>query len=284
MTKYPQRAKILIEALPYIKKFFGKFLVIKYGGKAMVNEELKLAVLEDIILLKLVGMNPVLVHGGGERVTQEIEKKGKKAIFFQGLRVTDKESLKIVVRVLEGINKEIVSSIKRLGGKAVGLNGRKESLIKSKKLTSPSNLGFVGEVSKVKTRIIKSKALKGFIPVISSLGIGSDGQTYNINADLVAASLSSKLKADKLIILTDVKGVYKDFPKKELFLSTLSLIQAKKIIAEGKVNKGMIPKLKACIQALESGVSRCHILEGRVPHILLVELFTDKGMGTMITN
>ena len=285
------KAQILIESLPYIRNFYGKVFVIKYGGSAQIKEDLKNAFAQDIVLLNYIGIRPVIVHGGGPKINSVMEKMGKKPRFIQGQRVTDKETMDIVEMVLGGlVNKEIVSLINSHGGKAVGMSGKDGELIRAKKKlvkrTSPEtgadtliDLGLVGEVTSVNTHVLSSLEKEGFIPVISPIGVGSKGETLNINADYVAASIASTLKAEKFILLTDVPGI---MDKKNQIVSTLTKKQIKKFINDGTISGGMLPKVQACLKAVEGGVSKTHIIDGRVPHCLLLEIFTKKGIGTEI--
>jgi len=284
------KANILIEALPYIRNFSGKTFVIKYGGAAQVEEHLKNAFAQDIALLSFIGIHLVIVHGGGPKISSTMEKMGKKPKFIQGQRVTDKETMDIVEMVLGGlVNKEIVSLINKHGGKAIGLSGKDGELIKAKKKTIKKSaeagveeiidLGLVGEVTDINSQVLVSLEKEGFIPVISPIGISRHGETLNINADYVASAIASKLKAEKLILLTDVPGI-KD--KKGNAISTLSQKQIKKLVAGGTISGGMLPKTQACIKALEAGVSKTHIIDGRISHCLLLEIFTKEGIGTEI--
>ncbi len=284
------KAEILIESLPYIKNFYGKTFVIKYGGAAQVKEELKESFAKDIVLLNFIGIRTTIVHGGGPKISAMMEKMGKKPTFIQGQRVTDEETMNIVEMVLGGlVNKEIVSLINNHGGKAVGLSGKDGGLIKAKRkiIKKASNegeeeiidLGLVGEVTGVDPQIIISLSKEGFIPVISPVGSSSKGETLNINADYVAASIAASLKAEKLIILTDVPGI---MDKNEKIISTVKKSQVKKLIDEGIVSGGMLPKVQSCVKAIEGGVSKAHIIDGRVPHCLLLEIFTKEGIGTEI--
>jgi len=284
------KAEILIEALPYIRKFYGKSFVIKYGGAAQVKEELKESFAKDIALLNFIGIKTTVVHGGGPKISATMEKMGKKPKFVQGQRVTDQETMDIVEMVLGGlVNKEIVSLINNHGGKAVGLSGKDGGLIKAKKkLIKKSSvkgvdeiidIGLVGEVTQVDPHIIISLEKEGFIPVISPVGVGPKGETLNINADYVAASVASALKAEKLILLTDVPGI---IDKKDRIISTLKKQQIKKLIDDGTISGGMLPKVQACIKAIEGGVSKTHIIDGRVAHCMLLEIFTKEGIGTEI--
>jgi len=284
------KAEILIEALPYIRNFCGKTFVIKYGGAAQVKEELKDSFAKDIAMLNFIGIKTTIVHGGGSRISATMEKMGKKPKFIQGQRVTDEETMDIVEMVLGGlVNKEIVSLINNHGGKAVGLSGKDGGLIKAKKklikkssergIDEVIDIGLVGEVTHIDPHIIISLEKDGFIPVISPVGVGSKGETLNINADYVAASVASALRAEKLIILTDVPGI---IDKNNKIISTLKKQQIKKLIGDGTIAGGMLPKVQASLKALEGGVTKTHIVDGRVPHCLLLEIFTKEGIGTEI--
>jgi acetylglutamate kinase len=281
MQKLIEKADILIEALPYIKKFSGKTIVIKYGGSAMTDEGLKEKFALDVILMKYVGINPVIVHGGGPQIGKTMERLGKEPVFVHGHRVTDKETMDIVEMVLGGkINKEIVSFINKHGGRAVGLTGKDAGMIKAKKkLLKGADLGLVGEVKSVDPHIILSVMGQGFIPVIAPMGIGADSQTYNINADSAAGAIAGALKAEKLLLLTDVKGIQ---DKKGKLLSTLSKKEVESLIKKRVIVGGMLPKVASCFTALKGGVKKTHIIDGRVPHALLLEIFTDEGVGTEI--
>jgi len=285
------KANVLIEALPYIRNFSGKTFVIKYGGAAQIEEHLKDAFAQDIALLSFIGIRPVIVHGGGPKISSTMEKMGKKPTFVQGQRVTDKETMDIVEMVLGGlVNKEIVSLINKHGGKAIGLSGKDGELIKAKKKiikkATPEtgveeiiDLGLVGEVTDINSQVLESLEKEGFIPVISPIGIGQHGETFNINADYVASAIAAKLKAEKLILLTDVPGI-KD--KKGNIISTLSQKQIKKLTADGTIAGGMLPKAQACMKAIGGGVFKTHIIDGRISHCLLLEIFTKEGIGTEI--
>lgn len=288
-----ERTRTLITALPYIRKFYGKIIVIKYGGHAMLNDELKRAILSDIVLMKFVGINPVIVHGGGPEITEISKKLGLKPEFVRGLRITDKATIEIVSMVLAGkINKEIVSLINQIGGKTCGISGADGSLFytvkKRAKIFNPNGLieelelGYVGEIKRVNPEIVFLLIKEGYIPVIAPLGVGDDGEIYNINADTASGELAVSLKAEKLILLTDVEGVLKNREDKNSLISILKVDESKKLIEEGIVEGGMIPKIECCINALKGGVASAHILDGRVPHSLLLEIFTDEGIGTMI--
>lgn len=284
------KAEILIEALPYIRNFYGKTFVIKYGGSAQVKDELKESFAKDIVMLNFIGVRTAIVHGGGPKISAIMEKMGKKPEFVQGQRVTDKETMDIVEMVLGGlVNKEIVSLINSHGGKAAGLSGKDGGLIKAKKklirksvetgVDEIIDIGLVGEVTQVDPHILITLEKDGFIPVISPIGVGPKGETLNINADYVAASIASALHAEKLILLTDVPGIMN---KKDKIISTLTKQKIKKFIENGTITGGMLPKVQACLKALEGGVSKTHIIDGRVPHCLLLEIFTKEGIGTEI--
>ena len=286
------KAKILIEALPYIRTFADKTFVIKYGGQAMVSDELKKSVMMDIILLKYIGINPIVVHGGGAEVTQMLKRLGKETVFANGLRVTDAETMEVVEMVLTGkINKEIVSLINRNGGKAVGLSGKDSNLLVARRRPPERvsgsdelvDLGYVGEIVQVNPDVIHSLSREGYIPVISSIATGQDGESLNINADHVAGELAAALGAEKLILLTDVEGIFASADDPSTLISSLPKDQALTMIEAGKINKGMIPKVEACLIALEHNVKRTHIIDCRLPHSLLLEIFTDHGIGTMVT-
>lgn len=288
-----EKANVLIEALPYIRTFFGKTFVIKYGGNAMLSPELKKAVILDVILLKYVGLNPILVHGGGPEIDEMMRRLGKQPVFAGGLRVTDEETMEIVQMVLVGkVNQEIVSLINRFGGKAVGVSGKDGNLIIARKRSAERvesegrtewiDLGYVGDVETVNPALLETLSREGYIPVVSSIGVGLDGESYNVNADVVAGELAAALKADKLIMLTDVEGIYENPKDPETLISALPVATARELIARGAIGEGMIPKVESCIKALEAGVSRTHIIDGRITHSLLMEIFTDEGVGTMV--
>lgn len=290
-----EKANVLIEALPYIRTFFGKTFVIKYGGNAMISPELKKAVMLDVILLKYVGLNPVLVHGGGPEIDTMMKRLGKTPAFAGGLRVTDAETMDIVQMVLVGkVNQEIVSLINQYGGKAVGVSGKDGNLIVAKKRPHETvhmdgnaqvvDLGHVGDVESINPQIIQTLSKEGYIPVISSIGVGLGGESYNINADVVAGEVAAALKADKLIMLTDVEGIFENPQDPSSLISTLSMEVARALIQRGAISKGMIPKVEACMKAVESGVTRTHIVDGRRLHSILLEIFTDQGIGTMVVS
>jgi acetylglutamate kinase len=277
------QAETLIQALPYIKEYAGKTIVIKYGGNAMIDESLKAAVMQDVTLMRYVGVNPILVHGGGPEISEAMQRMGKTPQFVGGLRVTDAETMEIVEMVLTGkTNKSIVAHLNRQGAQAVGLSGKDGNLIRATKETSKGDLGFVGRIAEINPAVIHTLTGGGFIPVVSSVAIGPEGESYNVNADTAAGALAAALGATKLIMMTDVDGIYQDFSDKESLISEMSMQDARQLITDGVVDKGMIPKVDACITAVANGVKRAHILDGRVPHALLIEVFTDQGLGTMI--
>jgi len=280
---HSERAEILVHALPYIQKYRGKTIVIKYGGNAMINDELKETVINDIILMKCVGIEPVVVHGGGPAISDLLNRLNHKSEFINGLRYTDDVTIEVVQMVLGGkVNKDLVSLIEKFGGKALGLCGMDGSLIKAKKIEE-SDLGYVGEVTEVNTDILKTAMNSGYIPVIGSVALGEDdNKPYNINADTCASKIASALKAEELILLTDVPGVMKDPSDASSLLSTLRLHQIPKLCLEGVIKGGMIPKIDCCVEAVRMGVERAIILDGRIPHSILLELFTPEGVGTMI--
>jgi len=288
-----QRANVLVEALPYIKEFYGKTIVIKFGGHAMINEELKQAVAMDCVLMKYVGMNPVIVHGGGPEINRILDKLGKKSTFVNGLRVTDAETMEVVEMVLVGkINKSVVNSITFSGGKALGFSGEDGRLIEavphlatsknSEGETITHDLGYVGDVKKINPELIKSVIEQSYIPVIAPIGVDDNGQSYNINADYVAGEIAKALGADKLILLTDVKGILKDKDDSNSLISILKSGEVSDLIEKEVISGGMIPKIQCCIQALKGGVKKTHIIDGRVPHSPLLEVFTNEGVGTMV--
>jgi len=277
------QATTLIQALPYIRQFAGQTIVIKYGGNAMIDDHLKQSVMNDIVLMRYVGINPILVHGGGPEVSEAMRRMGKEPEFVGGLRVTDAETMEIVEMVLAGkTNKGIVSHLNTAGVQAVGLSGKDANLIVAVKDTEQGDIGFVGRISGVNPGIIHTLVRDGYVPVISSVAAGSDGASYNVNADTAAGALAVALGASKLILLTDVEGLYRDFSDKESLLSELTTTDARELMLSGAIDKGMIPKLEACVDAVEDGVPRAHIIDGRRPHALLIEIFTDTGIGTMI--
>ncbi|MFQ5916275.1 MAG: acetylglutamate kinase [Candidatus Binatia bacterium] len=290
MEDFIGKAEVLMEALPYIQRFYGKTFVVKYGGRAMVDEQLKASFAQDIVLLKYVGINPVVVHGGGPQIDQTLKRMGIVSRYMQGMRVTDPETLDIVEMVLVGkVNKEIVGLINHQGGMAVGLSGKDGGLILARKMNVAVaadgeaheiiDLGMVGEIVGINPTVINSLDENKFIPVIAPVGVGEQGETYNINADLVAGHIAEALGAEKLILLTDVEGVRS---KKGGLMSTLKISQARRLIEDGVVAAGMIPKVRCCIDALEGGVGKTHIIDGRVKHAVLLEIFTEAGVGTEV--
>ncbi|MHB1042227.1 MAG: acetylglutamate kinase [Eubacteriales bacterium] len=288
-----EKAAVLVEALPYIKKFYGKTVVIKYGGHAMLNQDLKQAVLTDVVLMKFVGVHPVIVHGGGPEITAMLKRVGKESRFVGGLRVTDEETMEIVEMVLVGkINKEIVAQINRIGGQAVGLSGKDADLLgavkKYRRVRTPdggeemADIGFVGDIVRINPEIVATVIREGYIPVVAPVALGASGESYNINADYAAGRLAAALSADKLIILTDVEGIMADRKDPSTLFSALRAGDVPGLIEEGKIDGGMIPKVECCLDALSGGVRTTHILDGRVPHSILLEVFTDSGIGTMV--
>jgi acetylglutamate kinase len=285
MEKLIKKASVLIESLPYIRKFYGKTFIIKYGGSIMANEQIKKHIIEDITLLKYVGVNPVIVHGGGPAISNTLKLLNKESKFINGLRVTDAETMMFVEMVLAGrVNKEIVAQINRLNGQAIGICGKDGGLIRAEKLILNSNedLGYVGKVKEINPGILNNLIGNGYLPVIAPIGFGDEGESYNINADIVAGKLAVALQAEKLIYLTDVNGIRSDPEREETRVSTLSVDEINDWIDSGKISGGMLPKVEGCIEAASNGVARTHILNGLVQHTLLLEIFTDLGIGTMI--
>lgn len=281
--KYLDKAETLIEALPYIRRFNRKIVVVKYGGSAMVDDELKEKVIKDVVLLKLVGFKPIIVHGGGKEISRWVEKVGMEPKFLNGLRVTDKDTMEVAEMVLGKVNKELVTLVQSLGVKAVGISGKDGGLLKVQKKTSGgADLGFVGEIKEVDPRILLDLLEKDFLPIICPIGLDENFQTYNINADDAACAVAESMNAEKLAFLTDIEGVLRDPEDHDSLISELPVNEALALIEDGYVGGGMIPKLKNCIDAIENGVSRVHILDGRIPHSLLLEIFTNKGIGTAI--
>ncbi len=280
-----EKAEILVEALPYIKEFYGKRVVVKYGGAAMQDCALKQKVMQDISLMKFVGMHPIVIHGGGPEINAMLKRLNIKSAFIEGMRVTDGDTMEIVEMVLGGkVNKEIVSGINASGGKAVGLSGKDGGLITAAPLDPAGRMGFVGQVAEVNPQIIETVIENGYIPVIAPIGIDPEGQSYNINADLVAAAIAVAMKADKLVLLTDVPGLLADPAVPESLISVLKISEVPALEADGTIAGGMIPKIQCCVEAVEGGVGRTHIIDGRVPHSILLEIFTDEGVGTMVVN
>ena len=282
MEKAIKKADVLIEALPYIKSYSGKIFVIKYGGSALINPEIKKGVLQDIVFMSYVGIRPILVHGGGPFINEEFRKLGKKVEFTEGLRVTTKDDITVVNKVLNQVNEGIVADIKKLGGRAVGMNTVKKNVMNAKPHKESKTLGFVGEIDEVKADVIRNAVRPRAIPVISPVSIGKDEELYNINADDASSEIAIALKAVKLVLLTDVKGIMRHKGEETTLISTLAMKDAKTLIERKVIQSGMIPKVRACMNALAAGVSKTHIIDGRIPHSLLLEIFTDKGIGTEI--
>ena len=281
--KYLEKAEVLIEALPYIQRFNRKIVVVKYGGSAMLDEELKQNVIKDVVLLKLVGSKPIIVHGGGKEISRWVGKVGMEPHFINGLRVTDKDTMEIAEMVLAKVNKELVTLVQSLGVKGVGISGKDGGLLKvDKKLADGEDIGFVGNVREVDPKILYDLLEKDFLPIVFPVGYDDEFNTYNINADDAACAIAEAVHAEKLAFLSDIEGVYKDHTDPSTLISELRVSEAQALIDEGYVGGGMIPKLGNCIHAIEEGVSRVHILDGRIPHSLLLEIFTNKGIGTAI--
>lgn len=275
-----QRAEVLIHALPYIQKYTNKVVVVKYGGNAMINEELKSAVMGDVVLLSLIGIKVVLVHGGGPEISETLNKMGKKSEFVDGLRVTDAETADVVQMVLAGkINKSLVNLLGSMGGKAIGLSGIDGQMITAKKLDE--RLGFVGEITHVNTDIIDDVLEKSYIPVISTVGFDGNGNVYNINADTAASRIAGELKAESLISMTDIEGILRDRNDPSSLISSINVSEAPMLMREGVISGGMIPKVECCVDAIRRGVRKVFIIDGRVPHSILIEMLTDEGIGTM---
>ncbi|MBR1731668.1 MAG: acetylglutamate kinase, partial [Ruminococcus sp.] len=271
------------QAMPYIQKNYGKTIVVKYGGNAMQSEELKQAVMDDIVLMQLVGINVVLVHGGGPEINEMLIKTGKKSKFVNGLRVTDKETIDIVQQVLAGkVNKSLVQHLTQSGGRAIGLCGLDGKMLMADKLEGEDDLGYVGQIESVNPLIIMDSLKNGYIPVISTIAGGKNGEVYNINADLAAAKIAAKLNAKKLILMTDIRGLLRDVNDDDTLISTVNVSDVPSLKKEGIIQGGMIPKIDCCVEAVRSGVGRAHILDGRLKHSILLELFSDEGIGTML--
>ena len=277
-----KKAEVLIEALPYIQKFNRKIIVVKYGGSAMSDEELQRHVIYDVTLLKLVGFKPIIVHGGGKAISSWVRKTGKEAQFINGLRVTDKETMEIAEMVLGRVSKNLVTMVEELGVKAVGISGKDSAMLKVKKrLSGGQDIGYVGEITKVDPKILFDMMDHDYLPIVAPIGLDDQFETYNINADEAACAIAKAVGADKLVYLTDVEGLYRDFEDKSSFISRISVTEAEELIAGGMIGGGMLPKLSNCTDAVRGGVKRVHILDGRVPHSILLEIFTNKGNGTM---
>ena len=281
--KYLDKAEILIEALPYIQRFSGKIIVIKYGGSAMLDDELKMKVIKDAVLLKLVGFKPVIVHGGGKEINRWVDKVGMEHEFIDGFRVTDGDTMELVEMVLSKVNKDLVAKVQSLGVNAAGISGKDGGLIKvKKKMPEGKDIGFVGDIVSVDTKLVEDLIEKDFLPVIFPLGMDDEFNTYNVNADEAAAAIATGLHAEKLVYLSDVEGVREDPDDPESVLSELFVHEAEELIEKGVISGGMLPKIQNCIDALKGGITRIHIMDGRIPHSLLLEIFTNKGIGTAI--
>lgn len=282
MEESIKKAEVLIEALPYIKRFHKKIVVIKYGGSILGEEKIRKGILEDIVFLNFMGLRPVLVHGGGPNISDRMRVSGKKTEFIDGMRVTDEETLLVVEEELQKLNDIIVKEISDLGANAVGLNGKDNSLIQAEKKEAPIDLGLVGHIVNINTQVILAELQKEKVPVILPMGIGKDNKTYNVNADEAAANISAGLKAEKMVLLTNVKGIMRNFEDPNSFISTITTAEVGALICDKVIQLGMIPKVNACINALDKGVKKTHIIDARISHGLLLEIFTDKGVGTEI--
>ena len=283
MEQVLKKAEVLIEALPYIQQFNRKIIVVKYGGSAMSNPELQRNVIKDVTLLKLVGFKPIIVHGGGKEISRWVEKTGKEAKFVNGLRVTDAETMEIAEMVLNKVNKSLVTMVEELGVKAVGISGKDGKLLKvEKKYSNGEDIGFVGEVTEVHPKVIYDLLDNDFLPIVAPIGLDDNFDTYNINADDAACAIAKAVGADKLVFLTDIEGLYRDINDKSSFISRLTDKEADELINGGMIGGGMLPKLSNCTSAIQNGVNRVHILDGRIPHCLLLEIFTNHGIGTAI--
>ena len=283
MDKILSKAEVLIEALPYIQKFNRKYIVVKYGGSAMSNETLQKNVIKDVTLLKLVGFKPIIVHGGGKEISRWVEKVGKEPQFVNGLRVTDAETMEIAEMVLNKVNKSLVTMVQELGVKAVGVSGKDGGLLQvDKKYSDGKDIGFVGDICEVNPKVLFDLIEKDFLPIVAPIGLDTHFQTYNINADDAACAIAKAVGAEKLAFLTDIEGLYKDINDKSTFISRISISQADKLMEEGFIGGGMLPKLGNCTSAIKNCVNRVHILDGRIPHCLLLEIFTRNGIGTAI--
>lgn len=282
-AKILEKADVLIEALPYIQRFNRKIIVIKYGGSAMTDENIKKKVIQDVVLLKLVGFKPIIVHGGGKEISRWVSKVGMEPHFVNGLRVTDENTMEIAEMVLNKVNKELVSLVHSLGVKAVGISGKDGMLLNvTKKYSGGQDIGFVGEIKQVNPKILYDLLEKDFLPIVCPIGYDEEFDSYNVNADDAACAIASAVHAEKLAFLTDVEGVYRDPKDAGSLISELSIDQMEELLGSGNVGGGMLPKLKNCVDAINSGVSRVHIMDGRIPHCILLEIFTNKGVGTAI--
>ncbi len=283
MEQFLEKAGVLVEALPYIQKYNRKIIVVKYGGSAMTNIELQKKVIEDVVLLKLVGFKPIIVHGGGKEISRWVDKVGKTPEFVNGLRVTDAETMEIAEMVLNKVNKSLVAMVQELGVKAVGISGKDGGLLRvNKKFVDGKDIGFVGDIKEVNAKVIYDLLSNDFLPIVAPIGLDDEYNTYNINADDAACEIAKAVGAEKLAFLTDIEGLYRDINDKSSFISKITVSDAKDLIASGTLGGGMLPKLTNCTSAMEAGVNRVHILDGRIPHCLLLEIFTKEGIGTMI--
>lgn len=278
-----EKAQVLIEALPYIQRFNRKIIVVKYGGSAMIDEELKKHVIQDVTLLKLVGFKPIIVHGGGKEISRWVEKTGMQPEFVNGLRKTDAATMEIAEMVLNKVNKSLVQMVEELGVNAIGISGKDGGLLRvEKKYSDGQDIGYVGEIAEVNPKILEDLLERDFLPIVCPIGMDANYETYNINADDAACAIAQAVQAEKLAFLTDIEGVYKDLADKSTLISELTVSEARELIADGFIGGGMLPKLNNCMEAIEKGVSRVHILDGRIAHCLLLEIFTNKGIGTAI--
>ena len=283
MEQVMEKALVLIEALPYIQRFNRKIIVVKYGGSAMVDEQLKKQVIQDVTLLKLVGFKPIIVHGGGKEISKWVGKVGMEPVFVNGLRKTDADTMEIAEMVLNKVNKSLVTLVEELGVQAVGVSGKDGGLLKvKKKYSNGEDIGFVGEITDVNPKILYDLLEKDFLPIVCPIGLDDEYNTYNINADDAACAIATAVGASKLVFLTDIEGVYRDPQDKSTLISELSIPEAEELLGSGNIGGGMLPKIQNCVDAIKSGVSRVHILDGRIPHCLLLEFYTNKGIGTAI--
>ena len=283
MQEVMEKAQVLIEALPYIQRFNRKIIVVKYGGSAMIDEELKKHVIQDVTLLKLVGFKPIIVHGGGKEISRWVEKTGMQPEFVNGLRKTDAATMEIAEMVLNKVNKSLVQMVEELGVNAIGISGKDGGLLRvEKKYSDGQDIGYVGEITEVNPKILEDLLERDFLPIVCPVGMDANYETYNINADDAACAIAQAVQAEKLAFLTDIEGVYKDPADKSTLISELTVSEARELIADGFIGGGMLPKLNNCMEAIEKGVSRVHILDGRIAHCLLLEIFTNKGIGTAI--
>ena len=283
MNKYLEKEEVLIEALPYIQRFNRRIIVVKYSGSAMVDETLKKRVIQDVTLLKLVGFKPIIVHGGGKEISRWVNKVGMEPKFINGLRVTDEDTMEIVEMVLNKVNKSLVQLVQELGVKAVGVSGKDGGMLTvEKKYSDGKDIGFVGEITDVNPKVLFDLLEKDFLPIVCPIGMDKDFKTYNINADDAACAIAKAVNAEKLAFLTDIEGVYKDPSDPSTLISELAIDEAHQLIEDGFIGGGMLPKLNNCIDAIDNGVSRVHIMDGRIPHCLLLEIFTNRGIGTAI--